>query len=50
MFVIIQCISVNKVGNMLKIQYSRLALDLRNVVACDYLGRVMSQHISSYFT
>ena len=29
--------------------YSRLALDLRNIVAY-YVGRVMSQHISSYFT
>ena len=31
-------------------RYSRLALDLRNMVACNFVGRVMSQHISLYFT
>ena len=27
------------------LRYSRQALDLRNVVACNYVGRLMSQHI-----
>ena len=30
--------------------YSRLGLDLCNVFVCNYVGRVMSQHNSSYFT